>query len=934
MLTSLRCFYLFAMLLCSAFVNAEIIQRGNASWAIEALPDWVRDEEIATTPVTPSQGIRLLQSDTQINWLQQQPAQYRRHATQVVASSGIDNAAKYEIEFEPSYQQLAIHRLRVKRNGQWSDRLQAKPVELLRRETNLESSQYDGRITASINLPDVRTGDIVEMAWSIRGVNPIFGEQRSARLYLVAGGAYASRLLRLLAPAGAPLYYKMVGPQTAAVEDSSRTGVRELIVRPQQKEAFIFEDMAPSQITQASFLHVTTVKDWAQVIQWGRSLFAIEQPSSPDFKAKVAELQAIRDPAERVMAALNFVQEDVRYFGVEININSHKPYTPDQVIGQRYGDCKDKTQLLYWLLRASGIKTSAPVLASMFGGVTLNDALPSADLFDHVILRLQLDGKTWWLDPTVTGQGDSLATLGGYRYGQVLPLDENSRGLVLATPTRATGGRSIFAERVVVKDMSGAAQLYLDNEYHLEEAERMRRRVAETGLEELQRQWQEEARKRYPEADTVTSLLLEDNRKTNVLRLREHYAVKEVFKVSEGSLRFSIDGSVMSNYLPRPQVNTRRYAIQLPQMEEVQYSYELQGDYIATNLAAPSTTTTSKQEDPHLRLTVDKSIKPGSVRVNMKLQLFADEVSPAAAPRYLKTTQAAMTGSSLAYTYGMATDSTVGYAELEQQLRKQHAAVQPESWREILITSSVQVARLQHILDHLRPSDTVRAVVASRLAWQLVNIGEPEKALQLTSQFERMPEHSQDPEAWQAMSHLLQGQAAAGWRNFQSFQQNRTDSMSWYDNCTGVLLALLQGKYDDARTLLVGFPVTTTQRTEATRWMALVLRLQYGVNAASSHWPSDWQSADGDPTTTQLMTRSDAQLRKVAELYNELAPGNATRLWFALALQARREGQNSLAGEYLQQIIQLKVGVLHDHNIARTWKNRWSKERGAPREGF
>ena len=38
-------------------------------------------------------------------------------------------------------------------------------------------------------------------------------------------------------------------------------------------------------------------------------------------------------------AVINFVQNDIRYMGIEQGIGSIKPFTPEQVVKQRFGDC-------------------------------------------------------------------------------------------------------------------------------------------------------------------------------------------------------------------------------------------------------------------------------------------------------------------------------------------------------------------------------------------------------------------------------------------------------------------------------------------------------------------------------------------------------------------------------------------------------------------
>ena len=62
------------------------------------------------------------------------------------------------------------------------------------------------------------------------------------------------------------------------------------------------------------------------------------------------KLRALPSNEERVVAALEFVQSEIRYFSVSLGENSHRPASPDIVLKRRYGDCKDKSLLLMTLL--------------------------------------------------------------------------------------------------------------------------------------------------------------------------------------------------------------------------------------------------------------------------------------------------------------------------------------------------------------------------------------------------------------------------------------------------------------------------------------------------------------------------------------------------------------------------------------------------------
>jgi transglutaminase-like putative cysteine protease len=66
-------------------------------------------------------------------------------------------------------------------------------------------------------------------------------------------------------------------------------------------------------------------------------------------------LQGTKTTEEKINKIINYVQDDIRYMGVESGIGSIKPFAPEEVAKRRYGDCKDKSLLLVSLLKQVGV---------------------------------------------------------------------------------------------------------------------------------------------------------------------------------------------------------------------------------------------------------------------------------------------------------------------------------------------------------------------------------------------------------------------------------------------------------------------------------------------------------------------------------------------------------------------------------------------------
>ncbi len=142
----------------------------------------------------------------------------------------------------------------------------------------------------------------------------------------------------------------------------------------------------------------TTFRSWAAVGEWYRSLESGRTAPDADIKAKVAELTAGKTTEEeRVRAVYGFVAPQIRYIGVAFGVGRYQPHQASEVLGNQYGDCKDKHTLLAAMLTTLGLHPDAVLIGE---GIRFNEAVPSPAAFNHVITRVPVDGKAIWLDAT------------------------------------------------------------------------------------------------------------------------------------------------------------------------------------------------------------------------------------------------------------------------------------------------------------------------------------------------------------------------------------------------------------------------------------------------------------------------------------------------------------------------------------------------------
>jgi len=510
----------------------------DAGYTIEPAPSWVtpspsaeEDAAESSAPVT----YRVI--DEQYRLAAKSETHYLHVVRVINQSAGLDAGSRVEIEFDPTFQKLALHHLELVRAGKRLNRLDRK-YPLLRRETQLERQIYDGRETLSIVLDDVRVGDEIDYAFSVHGSNPVFGGKFVALVGLGnTFGPETMHQVRVLAPSTRDIHYAMVHGHLQP-EDRAAGALREMVFRKDHTPRLDLEPGTPYSGVVDHVLQFSEFADWADVSRWGASIFP-RDAQSPLLEQEADAIKARGSTApERVLAALEFVQQDIRYFGTEIGAYSQRPALPEMVLKRRFGDCKDKVALLVALLNRIDIRAT-PVLVSVNLRRASAQLLPTPLAFDHAIARVDLGSRSYYLDATRTEQTGTLANRETTGLGQGLPLMPQGSALVALPPAYGT-------EHLAVTDTFSFERMDADPTlesrivYRGDLAEAMRDAIAKLGPEALSKQLTGPYLKVYPEAHTTAPMTVESSKDDDVLTVVNHLVVPKFLSPSEGLVRTAL----------------------------------------------------------------------------------------------------------------------------------------------------------------------------------------------------------------------------------------------------------------------------------------------------------------------------------------------------------------------------------------------------------
>jgi lipoprotein NlpI len=371
---------------------------------------------------------------------------------------------------------------------------------------------------------------------------------------------------------------------------------------------------------------------WDEVTRWAESLFESAQGDSPEMQHLAAQFRQLPTDADRVSAALAWVQQQVRYISLSFGESSHRPSPAAVTLARRYGDCKDKSALLVQLLRNLGMQAD-PVLLSSYQIRGLDKHLPSPDSFDHAIVRVQLGSDTYYLDPTRSGQSGRVANMGqAWDGAQVLVVRDGNAGLSEIKAEAAARTTMVVQERIVLTDWQKPGVITVRMTWTGTAAEAARVAFAELSDDRIAQSLLANYERRYPGHKIVQKLRIEDDKNNNTLAVQFALAVPTpaVSEPKRWVVRYEANN--IESVLPMPPSSIRKQPLALPYRMSMRYGVEVQ---FPPGVSVAIDPTTSEYRPPGLYISRASSFRGNRATMTLDLSVLQPQVDPKDMRKYM-----------------------------------------------------------------------------------------------------------------------------------------------------------------------------------------------------------------------------------------------------------------------------------------------------------
>ena len=599
-------------------------------WVIKPPPPWV---EPANTGIASNKlsgdaqsGIQYLLSDHQFRITSSGAQRYFRWLRKVLSAAGLESVSQIKIDFEPTYQELVIHHVHIIRGGVTIDVLRPGDIRIIQQESELSERLYNGTLSAVLFLNDIRSGDTIDCAYSVNGDNPVMGGRFTDSFLLGSSQPIQELRFRLLWPAHRKLHFRT---QNLEIQPSVRSLQNEMEYKWERNNvpASEYEDEIPTWFDPAPRVYLSEFSSWEDVARWAAPLYEIKQPVGAVLSKKIERWKTeLPRQEERVLAATHFVQDEVRYLGIELGSYSHLPRDPSSVFKKRFGDCKDKSLLLSTMLNLLGVEAH-PALVNTDAQPSADELLPSPSAFDHVIVQATLDGKTYWIDPTLRFQRGGLSQHPNPPYRRALVLRDGIRAMeeILESPgdLPLTSVKDLFT----VVDYKRPVSYSVVTTYRGAAANRVRSNLAEQSISELSRNCLSYYSDTYPNIEADGSTDVQDDTTNNIVVITERYRIPDLW--SEESRTFRSDRIIQE--LSKPEITRRTMPLSVPYPVNVSQSIEIR---MPETIGAKNKSGSLKDEA--VRFDYEYEQSGSTIKLNYSLRTLADHIPTANVAQHLE----------------------------------------------------------------------------------------------------------------------------------------------------------------------------------------------------------------------------------------------------------------------------------------------------------
>ena len=323
----------------------------------------------------------------------------------IQSGAGVQRFSVLTFSYQSAIESIDIDYVRVTKPDNTVVTTPAENVQDMPSEITRQAPFYSDLREKHVAVKGLGVGDVLEWSAHWNLTKPLAPGQFWSSYNFTHDGIVLHQEVQVSVPKERALKWKSPGIQPKISDEGSRrifTWVSSQVTQKSSEQEKKAKEETVYRTTRGKLpppdVQISTFQSWAEIGAWYNSLQQKRVKPSEEIRAKAAELtKNAKDDDAKLRAIYAYISTQFRYIGVAFGIGRYQPHSAGDVMGNQYGDCKDKHTLLASLLEAVGFQVY-PALINTFH--ELDAEVPSPSQFDHVITAVAAKNGYTWLDST------------------------------------------------------------------------------------------------------------------------------------------------------------------------------------------------------------------------------------------------------------------------------------------------------------------------------------------------------------------------------------------------------------------------------------------------------------------------------------------------------------------------------------------------------
>lgn len=381
----------------------------------------------------------------------------------VLTYHGLDHIGDPKVAFDKVNQKLEIKKLRTyTKEGKIIDAKENSFTEMTPFELE-KSPDYTNIRQMVMTKVGMDIDSVVETEYEIRDLKP---HKRNLEKALVISEdiPVLEKEIEIRIPSSKDLKIKLFNSDETIVKKDEGTK-KVYFVSFKNVPRLYHSEIGNGEEYLTPFLLFTTASDWAEQSNYLSEAFSKGLQEKPQqLKDKVAKLTEKKVSLyEKVKTISDHVVTNYRTITWNLGDFDYAPRNLSRIFETRYGNAVDKALLLGGMIETLGLKPEY-YLFSEKSTPEVGGEIPTLSLFDKVLLKVNVDGRTLFLNPTESIEEFSSKDVWGRK---VLKIGNNENSLILIPPSKMKN-QIIFKaalEPLENLKMMGSATILLSGKY-------------------------------------------------------------------------------------------------------------------------------------------------------------------------------------------------------------------------------------------------------------------------------------------------------------------------------------------------------------------------------------------------------------------------------------------------------------------------------------